>query len=138
MFILLIALLERERAKYLAGTPTESMLSASDESRQITLLDWINIFQGKVKADKNHPVLLLLDDRCAHLSLEIINFCYKNRINLINLTQPIMWKDFTYIFNELRGLHADGDDKCMLIGNERNTVSSSANCLAKLIKSVLQ
>jgi hypothetical protein len=58
------------------------------ESGYITsarFVDWIHHFQEKVRADTEHPVLLLLDKHSGHLSLEAIKFCREHNIHLITL-----------------------------------------------------
>jgi hypothetical protein len=77
---------KRMREELLAGAPeTIAMCSDSGHIMSALFVEWIHHFQEKVRADTEHPVLLLLDKHSAHLSLEAITFCHEHSIHLITL-----------------------------------------------------
>ncbi|XP_074040581.1 uncharacterized protein [Leptinotarsa decemlineata] len=45
----------------------------------------LKFFKDNVRCDKEHPVLLLMDNHESHLSLEAINFCRDNGITILTL-----------------------------------------------------
>lgn len=46
---------------------------------------WLQHFQNHVRATKENPILLILDNHSSHISLEIYEYCKKNSIVMVSL-----------------------------------------------------
>lgn len=100
-----------------APTGTLPLISDSGFITSELFLDWLKHFQKHVKATKDDPVLLILDNHVSHCSLEAIMYCRENFITLLSLPphashrlQPL---DAGF-FGPLKKIYAAEADKWMV------------------------
>lgn len=69
------------------GAPSGSIVMVSDSGfiNGELFIEWLQHFQKFVKASKEDPVLLILDNHASHCSLETVLFCRDNNITLLTL-----------------------------------------------------
>lgn len=107
---------KRMKNELMDGSPPESIGLCSDSGyiNSTLFIEWLKHFQSKVRADKDHPVLLILDNHSSHRSLEAVLYCRENSIHLLTIPphsshrlQPL---DRSY-FKPLKTLYADECDR---------------------------
>lgn len=78
---------KRMKAELMDGAPPQSIGMISDSGYMNTslFLDWLKHFEAHVRADADHPVLLIMDNHSSHRSLEAILFCRENNIHLLTI-----------------------------------------------------
>lgn len=78
---------KRKKDELLNGAPLDSILMVSDSGFINTelFLDWLKHFQQHSQAKKENPVLLILANHSSHISLNAIEFCRENDIQLLSL-----------------------------------------------------
>lgn len=54
-------------------------------SNEAIFMQWLKHFQKKVASNEENPVLLILDNHCSHISLQIYEFCRANFIVMVSI-----------------------------------------------------
>lgn len=78
---------QRMKNELMDGSPPGSLGMCSDSGyiNSSLFIDWLKHFQQHVRADKDHPVLLILDNHSSHRSLQAIEYCKENFIHLLTI-----------------------------------------------------
>lgn len=110
---------KRMKNELMDGAPSEAIAMCSDSGyiNSSLFIQWLKHFQSKVRADAEHPILLILDNHSSHTSLEAVNFCRENFIHLLTIpphsSHRIQPLDRCY-FKPLKTFYADECDKWLM------------------------